>query len=61
MPDERADGDGSGAGEFDGIVDEIFEGEHEEAFVAAEGFGVVAEIDTERDAVFQRRWWRRVR
>ncbi len=50
--DERADGDGSGGGEFDGVVDEVFEGEHEESFVAAEGFGVVAEFDAERDVFF---------
>ncbi len=47
-----ADGDGAGGGEFDRVVDEVFECEGEKAFVAAEGFGIFAEVDEETDMFF---------
>ena len=50
--DVGADGDGSAAGGLDGVVDEVFEGEGDEAFVAAEGLGVGGEIDVELDLFF---------
>jgi hypothetical protein len=47
-----ADGDAAGLGEFDGVVDEIFEHEHEEALVAAEGLGVLGQFNFDRDMLF---------
>ena len=40
-----ADRDAAGLGEFDGVVDEVFEDEHEQSLVAAEGLRIVGEFD----------------
>ena len=49
----RTDGDGAlGRGELDGVVEEVFEDEGQEAFVALEGVGVFGEFDAHLELFF---------